>query len=176
MIEAVPLDLELDLLFEKINQEHFDGFLDPPILQWNPRLRTCSGRFIPGIELDPRNPGPTIEIASYLREQLNALALVQDTLAHEMIHYWLWVRGRPHGHTEEFEAKMHFMGVSRYNPIPRKTQYRYVYRCEVCDKAFLSGKRLGRLACEACCRVHAEGRFDSRFQLVLAERVRVGAI
>lgn len=159
----------MDLLeiFNRINERHFDGHLDPPLLKWNSRLRSSAGRFIPGRRKFLREDPPMIEVASYLIEEEKAEELVADTVAHEMIHYWLWVRRRPYGHTPEFYAKMRVMGVSRYNPVPRQRPYKYQYVCGTCQKRFPARKRLGKLACAACCKQHAGGRFDPRFLLVL---------
>jgi len=158
---------DLSELFTRINSVHFDGFLDPPVLRWNPRLRSSAGRFIPGSRRFFREVPATIEVASYLTEEKDALALVADTLAHEMIHYWLWVRRRPYGHTAEFSAKMRLMGVSRYNSVPRRRPPRYAYKCPACEMEFLARKKLGVLACAKCCKLHSGGRYDSRFKLFL---------
>lgn len=160
--------MDLLAVFADINEKAFDGFLDPPILRWNSRLRTSAGRFIPGSRKFFHQAPPTIEVASYLMEEQQARDLIFDTIAHEMIHYWLWVRRKPYGHTAEFLAKMREMGVSRYNSVPRTRPYRYVYRCGGCTKEFPAKKRLGMLACADCCKTHAGGRFDARFKLELA--------
>jgi predicted SprT family Zn-dependent metalloprotease len=159
--------LELLSLFNEINRSHFDGFLDPPVLRWNSRLRSSAGRFMPGSRRFFQEAPPAIEIASYLLEEGDPRALVADTLGHEMIHYWLWVRRHPYGHTPEFWEKMELMGVSRYNTVPRARPYRYLYHCPVCATEFPARKRLGVLACARCCKQHANGRFDARFKLFL---------
>ena len=163
--------MELLSLFEQINRAHFDGFLDPPVLRWNSRLRSSAGRFVPGSRKFFREAPPTIEIASYLLEEKGAFALVVDTLGHEMIHYWLWVHRRPYGHTPEFWEKMRKMGVSRYNTVPRARPYRYVYRCLGCAGEFFTRKRLGTLACATCCKQHAGGKFDARYKLELHRKL-----
>ena len=168
-----PLEVDLLALFEQINTSHFDGLLDPPALRWNGRLRSSAGRFIPGSRKFFREHPPVIELASYLLEEPNFLELILDTLGHEMIHYWLWVRRRPYGHTDEFWVKMELMGVSRYNTVPRLRPYRYVYRCDGCSKDFPAKKKLGLLACAVCCRKFAGGRFDVRFQLQLVRKLSV---
>ncbi|MGK5082421.1 SprT-like domain-containing protein [Bdellovibrionota bacterium FG-1] len=155
------------LVFEQINQKHFEGFMDPPVLRWNFRLRSSAGRFIPGSRKHLLDVPPVIEIASYLREEPEAEVLIADTLGHEMIHYWLWERRRPYGHTDEFWVKMCEMGVSRYNTVPRARPYRYLYRCAGCEKIYPARKRLGPLACAQCCKKHTKGRYDVRFQLYL---------
>src|SRR3954471_11698297 len=85
--------------FEQINIQHFDGFLDPPVLRWNSRLRSSAGRFIPGSRRFLKAAPPVIEVATYLKSEAQAASLIEDTVAHEMIHYWLWVRKKPYGHT-----------------------------------------------------------------------------
>lgn len=153
--------------FEQLNQAHFDGFLDPPVLRWNSRLRSSAGRFVPGSRRFVLEAPPAIEIAAYLLEEKDAHALIEDTLGHEMIHYWLWLRRRPYGHTPEFWNKMDQMGVSRYNTVPRSRPYRHVYRCVSCGKEFPARKKLGPMACAYCCKQYAGGKFDARFKLVL---------
>ena len=157
--------------FIDLNIKHFDGFLEPPTLKWNSRLRSSAGRFIPGsrkyVDLYP----PKIEIASYLLEEADAAKHMYDTMAHEMIHYWLWVRRVLYGHTPEFLSKMKQMGVSRYNPVPRIRPYKYMYFCGSCEKTFPARKRLGTLACLACCKVYNKGRYDVRFKLVLSQEL-----
>jgi predicted SprT family Zn-dependent metalloprotease len=148
-----------------------DGFLDRRVLRWNSRLRSSAGRFTPGNRRLLGDVPPAIEIASYLLEELGAPALIADTLGHEMIHYWLWVRRRPYGHTPEFWAKMELMGVSRYNSVPRARPFRYVYQCPGCGKDFPARKRLSALACASCCKLHSGGRFDARFKLFLDRKL-----
>ena len=152
--------ISLTQLFSDINQTHFDGFLEVPTLAWNGRLRSTSGRFTPG-------KPPQIEVASYLVKAPDAEALCRDTLAHEMIHYWLWVMGLPYGHTDRFLNKLNEMGASRYNRNPYPLASRYIYRCQGCHKEFPVRKKLGRLACQDCCQRYGDGRFDGRFQLSL---------
>ena len=156
-------------VFAEINEKSFDGFLDAPVLSWNSRLRSSAGRFIPGRRKFFKQEPPTIELASYLLEEQQARDLIYDTLAHEMIHYWLWVRRKPYGHSAEFYTKMREMGVSRYNTVPRTRPFRYVYQCGGCRKEFPTKRRLGVLACSDCCKKHAAGKFDSRFTLELAK-------
>lgn len=168
--------LDLLSLFTEVNCVHFDGFLDPPFLIWNSRLRSSAGRFIPGSRKFIDQYPPKIEIASYLLEEQNSRHLIWDTLAHEMIHYWLWVRRRPYGHTQEFLKKMKHMGVSRYNPVPRSRPFKYLYRCLACQKHFPTRKRIGALACAVCCKQFSQGRYDPRFKLVLFRIIHPGEL
>ena len=158
---------DLELIFWQINEKHFDGFLDPPTLQWNGRLRSSAGRFFPGSRKWLIEFPPKIEVASYLLEEAQAEALIFDTLGHEMIHYWLWVRRRPYGHTPEFWVKMKEMGVSRYNSVPKLRPFKYLYRCQKCLKDFPSRRKLGPLACADCCKLYNQGQYDAKYCLIL---------
>jgi predicted SprT family Zn-dependent metalloprotease len=159
-------------LFREVNERFFDGFLDCPDLVWNTRLRSSAGRFVPGSRRYFITFPAKIEIASYLMEEANADELIRDTLAHEMIHYWLWVRKRPYGHSPEFLTKMKEMGVSRYNSVPRVRPPKYLYQCLACSRDFPARKRLGPLACAICCKAYSGGRYDARFKLVLKASLR----
>ncbi|NBU20850.1 M48 family peptidase [bacterium] len=158
---------DLALIFAQINERHFDGFLDLPTLQWNSRLRSSAGRFFPGSRKWLIEFPPKIEIASYLIQEQRAHELIIDTLGHEMIHYWLWVRRRPYGHTSEFLAKMKAMGVSRYNSVPKVRPYKYIYHCQQCLKDFPARRKLGPLACAECCKLYNQGKYDIKYRLVL---------
>lgn len=175
-------DVDLPAMFHEWNRLHFDGLLAEPRIIWHPRLRTSAGRFIPGkhigrgiltgrFGLKALERPTQIEVATYLLELPNAEHHIRDTLGHEMIHYWLWERGRPYGHTAEFHAKMREMGVSRYNPVPKLTGTRYAYRCPSCNRQWIRKRRYTRrVACLVCCKKHAGGEFSEKF---LLERVVV---
>lgn len=164
--------VSLESIFQVVNEKHFDGFLDAPVLAWNSRLRSAAGRFIPGSRKFFRQAPPKIEVASYLLQEEGAEALIHDTVAHEMIHLWLWVRRRPYGHTGEFLTKMREMGATRYNPVPKLRGPKYIYRCPSCEKDFPARRKLGVLACLDCCKKESGGKFDRRFRLVMIEQLR----
>ena len=164
--------VSLEALFREINDEHFDGFLDAPVFAWNSRLRSGAGRFIPGSRKFFREAPPKIEVASYLLAEEGAEALIKDTVAHEMIHLWLWVRKKPYGHTVEFLTKMRVMGATRYNPVPKLRGPKYIYRCPNCARNFPARRKLGVLACLDCCKKEADGKFDHRFKLEIVEQLR----
>ncbi|MDR3605778.1 MAG: SprT-like domain-containing protein [Oligoflexia bacterium] len=166
-MSSQPDPFDLVGVFQEVNDKFFDNFLELPVFRWNSRLRSSAGRFIPGQRKWIQDAPPVIEVASYLLEESNAAFLIRDTVAHEMIHYWLWVRRQPYGHTPEFYEKMKLMGVSRYNPVPRTVSYKYVYRCAHCETEFPARRRLGPLACAKCCRRYGQGKYDVRFKLHL---------
>lgn len=168
---GVQMSPNLEQVFERINRKYFDGFLEQPTLVWNSRLRSSAGRFIPGSRKYFLENPAIIELASYLLNETAAEKLIEDTIAHEMIHYWLWLRKRPYGHTDEFFAKMKLIGCSRYNTAPRLRPVRYIYHCASCEKPFPVKKILKNLACSECCRKYSNGKYDRRFQLLLRRRV-----
>jgi predicted SprT family Zn-dependent metalloprotease len=163
--------LDLKQIFGDLNLRFFEGFLDEPQLLWNSKLRSSAGRFVPGSRRFLKPEPPKIEVASYLLKETDAFLLIQDTLAHEMIHYWLWVRKRPYGHTSEFYEKMKVLGCSRYNSVPKLRPIRYFYECANCRKSFPAKKLLKSLACAECCKKFSAGRYDRRFKLSLSRRV-----
>lgn len=158
-------EIDLSLVFQELNQESFNGFLLEPVLAWNSRISSSAGRFTPGVRRGPFSRPPVIELALYLREQPNARACVKDTLGHEMIHYWLWVRRLPYGHTPAFYEKMEQMGVSRYNTIGTRRPFKHLYVCRHCRKDYPARRRIGLRACGVCCNRYNGGRFDRRFVL-----------
>ncbi|BCX47713.1 Zn-dependent metalloprotease [Haloferula helveola] len=133
---------------------------------WNPRLRSTAGRAWPGqgvIELNPR-----------LREFGDDE--IRRTLLHELAHLVAHARaGRkriaPHGPEWRFAcADLGIAGESARHrlPLPRSRQKRrFRYECPVCGTGIERVRRLRRAAaCFTCCKAHAGGRFDKRFQLV----------
>jgi predicted SprT family Zn-dependent metalloprotease len=155
--------IDLIRLFTEWNLKSFQGILPVPELRWNSRLRTSAGRFIPS------RSRSIIEIASYLLDEPNALELIQDTLGHELIHYWLWQNRLPYGHTPLFHQKMKELGVSRYNTVPRHRPFKHCYECGSCSQKIFVRKRLRLAACAACCNQYAQGKYHSRYKLKLVE-------
>lgn len=156
----------LEQLFHSANQQHFQGELPLPRLRWNSRLSSSAGRFCPPPRRSILSNQPTIEIATYLSELENAEFHIRDTLLHEMIHYLLWHHGRPYGHTAEFTTWMKKVGTSRYNQVPKNSAAKYWYECQHCLQKMPARKRWKNVACLACCKKYARGKFDSRYLLI----------
>jgi predicted SprT family Zn-dependent metalloprotease len=155
----------LNELFQRLNQEHFNGSLPPPDLLWNSRLSSAAGRFTPGSRSTGKRP--LIEIASYLRDLSDGPTHVRATLLHEMVHYLLWHQRRPHGHTGEFKKILKSVGAPRYNPVPRLRPPKYSYICGNCQTTVLARRKLGTVACALCCKKLNGGRFHRNFLLEL---------
>ena len=152
----------LENLFQQLNQEHFGGALPLPRLLWNSRLRSSAGRF------SPAKKNPLIEVASYLQELPEAQKHIRDTLLHEMVHYYLWHKERPYGHTPEFHRILKRVGASRYNTVPKTTGIKYWYECRHCQKKVPARRKLGAVACLECCKKWNKGYFSARFLLEIS--------
>ena len=162
--------VDLQKLFHEINRKHFGDILPLPKVSWNSRLRSTAGRFRPAKRRFRRIPEEAlIEIAAYLLEEEKGEELIRDTLAHEMIHFWLWVLKKPYGHTKEFHEKRREMGVGMYNPVPKRRPVKYRYQCPSCKREYPARRRLAQHACRKCCHEHNGGRFHHKFRLKLLE-------
>lgn len=167
--------IDLNALFQKINETCFGGELIPLHLSYNSRLRSAAGRFFPGQKQWFRNHKivsevpPRIDIATYLSQLPEGKKHIEDTLKHELIHYWLWSQKKPYGHTPLFKAKMIEIGATRYNPVPMTRPPKFLYACPHCEKEFRAKRRMRAKACLSCCNQHSNGKYDVRFKLYLKE-------
>jgi ribosomal protein L37AE/L43A len=93
---------------------------------------------------------------------------LREILKHEMIHLWLFVLGRPYGHTMEFRQKARAIGQPRTRhgialPEPKTG---WIYTCSACGREYPRRRRYSRaVACGYCCKTRAGGNFDPRFKL-----------
>ena len=142
---------------------------DTVSVSWNPRMRTAAGRAFARewrIELNPRLQ----ELPEGDRE-----AELRNTFLHELAHLVSFARSgrkriQPHG--QEWRQACHDLGIpgeDRCHALdfkPRRLAKRFAYTCPHCDAVIQRVRRLGRrVACFPCCRKHAGGQFDARFQL-----------
>ncbi|NLT71891.1 MAG: hypothetical protein GXX91_14545 [Verrucomicrobiaceae bacterium] len=139
-------------------------------VSWNPRMRSAAGRaFLKDsrIELNPRLQDlPEEQRADELRR----------TLLHELAHLVAFERSGqrripPHG--AEWRQACRDLGIpdeDRCHDLDfqsRRLARKYAYHCPHCRAVIQRVRRLKRrVACYPCCRAHAGGRFDARFQLV----------
>ena len=145
-------------IFQELNAAYFCAELPQPKLNWNPRMRTTAGRF---------STAAVIEIASYLQSIENGSQHVRDTMLHEMIHYWLWFKKKPFGHSPEFYKKMHELGAKRYNTVPIVRPPKYHYQCPECETVVPARRKLGNVACLDCCRKYNRGYYQPKFKLAM---------
>lgn len=164
--------LPLKTFFHELNEKHFSGELPLPLLKWNYRLRSTAGMFMPG-KRKSKSPHKdcVIEVAAYLKEVAEGEKHIRDTILHEMIHYWLWYRERPFGHTKEFYEKMRRTGAKRYNPVPKGPSRTYLYACPHCHREITAHRKLTNMACARCSEKYNQGFFHSSFALKLRKEL-----
>lgn len=139
-------------------------------VEWNRKLRSTAGYArwpMWRVELNPR--------------LVDFEGQVERTFKHELAHLIAYSRaGRkriePHG--PEWHRACADLGIpdetARHTlPLPRSRQTRHlVYQCPACGVKVERVKRFQRYtACLACCRKHNGGRYDARFQFVLAGKM-----
>ena len=103
----------------------------------------------------------------------------ERTLRHELAHLVAHARAKKRriaAHGPEWRqacADLGIPGESRCHTLPlprRQVRRRHVYRCPACDftlhRVRPINTRRRRLACHDCCRQHAAGRFDGRFEFI----------
>jgi len=159
---VLPAVSDLQLLFAKLNNEHFGGEIPTHRIAYNGRFANLAGRITykpPLIELSPR----------HFEQHPEAL---HDTLLHEMIHAWLFARGDNPGHTAKFKKKMREVGLrSIYHELGtatprRESTKRFILRCDRCTMELLRKKRpRAPISCGRCSR----RQFDPRYQLRVLE-------
>ncbi len=135
-------------------------------LRWHKRLRTTAGQASAHqsrIFLNPR--------------LLNFPVELRRTFLHEMAHLVAYAR-YPHrriaSHGVEWKRACVDLGIPgepRCHSLSlapqRKRRRKYFYRCPHCTVKIARVVPLRhREACVACCRIHARGKYDSRFRFV----------
>ncbi len=154
----LPDVAELQLLFARLNGEHFGGRIPAHRIAYNGRFANLAGR----ITYKP----PLIELSRKHLER--APEALRETLLHEMIHAWLFALGENPGHTPTFKKKMRELGLrSIYHDLgttrpARRIAYRFMLRCERCSMEVGRMKRPRRsVSCARC----GGSRYNERFRL-----------
>jgi predicted SprT family Zn-dependent metalloprotease len=168
---VIPSEADLQLLFARLNYEHFNGEIPDCRIRYNARFSNSAGRITYGghpllIELSPK----------HFRRYPQAL---EETLLHEMIHAWCYARWRDTGHGARFKKKMRECGLtSIYHDLGNvrplnESSKRYILRCEQCAFEVLRRKRPNKPAsCPRC----DKRRFNPRFPLTIYEITSMEAI
>ncbi len=165
-----PLEADLQLLFARLNYQHFNGEIPDCRIRYNARFSNSAGRITYGhpllIELSPK----------HFRKYPQAL---EETLLHEMVHAWCYTHFRDTGHGPRFKKKMRECGItSIYHDLGNvrplnESSKRYILRCEECAFEVLRRKRPGKPAsCPRCDR----RRFNPRFPLTIYEITGMDAV
>ena len=134
---------------------------------WNARLTSTAGHAKPAESLVALNP----RLRDFPAE-------VDRTLRHEVAHLVVAAKSRGRrvaAHGPEWRGACALLGIpgeARCHdlPLPRRQREKpHAYRCARCGFVVRRVKPLrqpGRVACRACCRQHAGGKYDARFALV----------
>lgn len=160
---ALPLvatpssEADLQLLFARLNQQHFRGALRSYRIAWNPRLTTIAGRV--------GHRPPVIELSRALLA--SHPDQVEPTLLHEMIHAWLHAMGLPAGHGADFKRKMRAVGLTsiyHHMPVPRRRFVaKYALTCPRCGVVLIRRRRPGyRVSCARCEPLRYDPRYEMR--------------
>ena len=164
-------DLALTLVAAELAREKgLPALANTLAVSWNPRMRTAAGRAFAKdfrIELNPRLQ----DLPADQRE-----TELRSTFLHELAHLFAFARAgrrriQPHG--IEWQEACHDLGIpgeARCHALdfkPRRLTRNYAYSCPHCRAVIQRVRRLSRrVACYPCCRAHAGGQFDTKFQLV----------
>ncbi len=159
-----PSEADLQLLFARLNYEHFNGEVPDCRIRYNARFSNSAGRITYSgfpllIELSPK----------HFEKYPEAL---EETLLHEMVHAWCYAKYRDTGHGLRFKKKMRECGLTsiyhdlgNVRPLSESSK-RYVLRCEHCAFEVLRRKKPGKPAsCPRC----DKRRFNPRFPLSIYE-------
>ena len=138
-------NLSLKELVNKLSMEFFHKpFTDK--VEFNSRLRTTGGRYIPAkrrIELNPK----------YYTEM--GLDEFHGIIKHELCHYHLHIAGKGYKHKDpEFKALLKKTGSPRFcSPLPSEVNnYKYHYKCKRCKAAYKRKRRVdtSKFRCGKC--------------------------
>ena len=147
-------------MFETINEEYFFNHIPLPTMRLSSRMTRCAGKVL-------FKPWEMVLSIPY-HDHYGWDEELWDTVGHEMVHLYLWKLNRPTGHTKEFKAICARIGAMMWaKPLPRASVC-YVYACQECTNRYYKCRRYRRpTACGRCCRLHNEGRYSKKFELVL---------
>ena len=167
----LPSEADLQLLFARLNYEHFNGEIPDCRIRYNSRFSNSAGRITYTawpvlIELSPK----------HFEKYPQAL---EETLLHEMVHAWCYSKFRDTGHSAIFKKKGREVGLgSIYHDMGNmrplnESSKRYILRCEHCAFEVLRRKKPGKPA--SCPRCDAR-RFNPKFPLTIYEITGMEAV
>ncbi|MFC7322029.1 SprT family protein [Halobacillus campisalis] len=115
-------------------------------VEFNPRLRTTGGRYIPSrrtIQLNPK----------YLREL--GEEEFEGIIKHELCHYHLHIEGKGFNHRDRtFKDLLRKTGSPRFcKPLPsEKEKQHHTYKCSTCGQKYTRKKKINvsRFVCGKC--------------------------
>lgn len=146
----LPSEQELAELFDRFNQEFFEGRLPRARIEYSTRMQRAAGSYHPA--------SGVIRIGRRYHELFPDE--IEDTLKHEMIHL-LHLR-----HNSAFKREARRLGTSvqaRSHPSLGRPP-KYIYVCPGCGREYPRQKRLRMASCGRC---SCAGHYDERFKLRL---------
>jgi predicted SprT family Zn-dependent metalloprotease len=167
----LPAESDLQLLFARLNYQHFNGEAPDCRIRYNERFSNSAGR------ITYSRPPLLIELSpKHFRKYPQIL---EETLLHEMIHAWCYAHYRDTGHGARFKKKLRECGLTsiyhdlgNVRPLTESSK-RYILRCEHCAFEILRKKRPGKPAsCPRC----DKRRFNAKFPLSIYEVVETKLI
>ena len=94
---------EIYEIYDRLNKQYFNGTLPYIRILWTDRFGHGEWfKQFGDFQALPRKR-PFIRLSQKLCNEPKEIARV---LYHEMVHFWLYVRGKPWGHTKEFRDKL----------------------------------------------------------------------
>ncbi|GGB55447.1 SprT family protein [Virgibacillus dakarensis] len=119
-------------LYNLVNNLSIEFFHKPftDHVQFNSRLRTTGGRYIPVKKTIELNPKYLIEL-----DMDEFIGIIK----HELCHYHLHIEGKGYKHGDEsFKRLLKETGSPRHcNPLPSsKRAFKYLYECQECGHVY----------------------------------------
>lgn len=152
--------LNLQDIYDRLNQNGFEGALPTIPLEWSTRMTKCSGTFgyvrnrLTGAMSKPKIRLSVPVLGPHPEE-------VENVLAHEMIHFWEALKYNHSSHGAIFQSKMHRLnrqlGLKITLQHELEVSYNHVWSCG-CGKATIKRQRYdertnikaGRCYCRGC--------------------------
>lgn len=138
-------DKELYQLVNQLSETYFNKpFIDK--VQFNTRLRTTGGRYIPSRRIIELNPKYAFE---FEEEELHGI------IKHELCHYHLHIEGKGYGHRDrDFRELLAKTGSPRHcKQLPsEEKRYHYTYECQECKAIYKRVRKVdvSRYRCGKC--------------------------
>jgi len=146
---TLPSIIELYQMFDRINNEYFEGQLPQTKITYSTRM-LIAGTFTPSKK--------EIRIGQKYHEIFPDD--IEDTLKHEMIHI---IHLNHDAAFKRLAAKIGASVKAKSHPSLRG-KYKYLYYCPACGTEYARRKRLRMAYCGICCKGR---RFDPRYKLKL---------
>ncbi|WP_269411298.1 SprT family protein [Lentibacillus daqui] len=125
-------------LYKLVNEVSIQYFQKPFLhqVQFNHRLRTTGGRYIPAKKIIELNPKYLTEM-----DEHEFIGIVK----HELCHYHLHIEGKGYKHGDaEFKNLLRATGSPRHcRPLPsNEDRYKYKYVCNNCKHVYKRARRI----------------------------------